>query len=64
MSNRTLNYEFDRLIEEARMQRTAAIGSAIVSLIMAVGSGLMSVFAFGFGKADASKQQTHKLRTH
>lgn len=64
MSNQTMNYDFDRLIEEARMHRTAAIGNAIVSVMTGIGSGVKSIFDFGSGKADVSKQQTRELQTH
>lgn len=48
MSNRTAttNHEFQRLIREARMQRSAAMAQLLVDGVVFVGTALKRVFGF------------------
>ena len=58
MSNRTSYHDFDQLIQEARMQRTAAIGNAIAGFASAIGAGLKSAF----GSDEKSRQAISKVK--
>ena len=53
----TLNYhDFDQLIREARLQRSAALAQAIVAAAMAIGNAVKSVFGAAVPKATLPKQ--------
>ena len=45
MSNSTTNYDFDQLIRDARLQRTAAIAGALVQGVQAIGNALKHAWA-------------------
>ena len=52
MSNPTLNYrDIEQLIAQARLERSAAIGRAIVNGAEAIGTAVKS--AFGFDRPEA-----------
>jgi hypothetical protein len=40
----TINHDFDKLIEHARLQRNAAIGTMLVDAAVAIGKGVKRVF--------------------
>jgi hypothetical protein len=47
MTTPTINrYDIDRLIEEARLQRSAAIGRALVKSAETIGTAIKSAFGF------------------
>ena len=46
MTHSTTNHDFEQLIRDARLQRTATIANALVQGIAAIGAGLKNAFVF------------------
>lgn len=56
MRNSTsVNYDFDEMIREARLQRTAAIAHGIVDAAAAIGHAVRSVFGMSARKSTLAK---------
>lgn len=64
MSQRNSTLDFNRMIQEARMQRTAAIGHAIVQLANAVGDGVRRVLGLDRSHKMGQERQTRSRKAN
>ena len=62
MSERNVNLDFDRMIHEARMQRTAAIGNAIVSVATAVSHWVKKIIGLQHSVEASNERQARSHR--
>ena len=62
MSQRTSTLDFNRMIQEARMQRTAEIGHAIVQLAHAVGNGVRRLLGLDRSHKTGQERRTHSRK--
>ena len=54
----TLSYDFDEMIRQARLQRTAAIAHGLVDAAIAIGKAFKSAFGSATPKTTLVKQGT------